>query len=106
LGAYNLDAVRTEPLQIRNFIDGRFSRAVAWLPRSRFAISKLFAQANEPSFGAALAHFVTAARNGGPASPDFDDGFQSLAVIIAAEESARTGDPVAFHPWQSEDFAR
>jgi predicted dehydrogenase len=75
----------------------RFSRAVAWLPRSRFAISKLFAQANEPSFAAALAHFVTAARNGGPASPDFDDGFQSLAVIIAAEESARTGDPVAFH---------
>lgn len=76
----------------------RFSRAMARLPRSRFAISKLFAQANEPSFAAALAHFVAAARNGGPASPDFDDGFQSLAVIIAAEESARTGQPVALHP--------
>jgi myo-inositol 2-dehydrogenase/D-chiro-inositol 1-dehydrogenase len=76
----------------------RFSQAVARLPRSRFAINKLFAQANEPSFAAALAHFVTAARNGGPASPDFDDGFRSLAVIIAAEESARTGGPVALRP--------
>lgn len=76
----------------------RFSQAVARVSHSRFVMRKLFAQANEPSFAAALAHFVTAARNGRPASPDFDDGFQSLAVIIAAEESARTGQPVTLHP--------
>lgn len=76
----------------------RFSQAVARVPRSRFVMRKLFAQANEPSFAAALAHFVTAARNRRKASPDFDDGFQSLAVIIAAEESARSGEPVTFYP--------
>jgi myo-inositol 2-dehydrogenase / D-chiro-inositol 1-dehydrogenase len=97
LDRYNSWAVQITSLTRSPPAFHRFSQAVAWLPRSRFAISKLFAQANEPSFTAALAHFVTAARNGRPASPDFDDGFQSLAVIIAAEESARTGDPVAFH---------
>ncbi len=97
LDRYNSWAVQITSLTRSSSAFHHFSQAVAWLPRSRFAISKLFAQANEPSFAAALAHFVTAARNGAPASPDFDDGFQSLAVIIAAEESARTGDPVALH---------
>ena len=70
------------------------TKALARLPRSRFAMSKLLAPANEPSFAAALSHFVAAARDGKNTRPDFDDGFQSLAVIIAAEESARTGAPV------------
>ena len=97
LDRYNSWAVQITSLTRSPSAFHRFRQAAAWLPRSRFAISKLFAQANEPSFAAALAHFVMAARNGGPASPDFDDGFQSLAVIIAAEESARTGGPVAFN---------
>ena len=95
---YNSWAVEITGSTRRSLPFHRFTQALAWLPRSRFAISKLLAHANEPSFAAALAHFVTAARNAGPASPDFDDGFQSLAVIIAAEESARTGRPVALHP--------
>ena len=97
LDRYNSWTVRITSATRSPLAFRRFSPAVAWLPRSRFAISKLFAQANEPSFAAALAHFVTAARNGSPTAPDFDDGFQSLAVIIAAEESARTGQPVAFN---------
>ncbi|HEV2715752.1 MAG TPA: Gfo/Idh/MocA family oxidoreductase [Terriglobales bacterium] len=99
LDRYNSWAVQITSLTRSPSAFHRFSQAVAWLPRSRFAISKLFAQANEPSFAAALAHFVTAARNGAPASPDFEDGFQSLAVIIAAEESARTGHSVPLAPF-------
>lgn len=57
----------------------------------RAGIKKLLAPGCEPSFATALAHFVHAARNGTPASPDLMDGYQSLAVIAAAEESARTG---------------
>ena len=97
LDRYNSWAVQITSATCSPSASRYFSHLAAWLPRSRFAISKLFAQANEPSFAAALAHFVTAARNGALASPDFDDAFQSLAVIIAAEESARTGQPVAFN---------
>lgn len=72
----------------------RFGQALAWLPRSRFAISKLRAPGREPSFAAALAHFVVAAQHGQQASPNLEDGFHSLAVITAAEESAHTDHSV------------
>jgi len=98
LDRYNSWTVEITSVTRRSSLFHRFSQAMARLPRSRFAIGKLFAQANEPSFAAALAHFVEAARNGAPASPDFNDGFQSLAVIIAAEESARSGEAVTFDP--------
>lgn len=71
-----------------------FRQALAWLPRSRFGISKLLAPGREPSFAASLAHFVVAAQQGRLTSPNLEDGFQSLAVITAAEESARTGHSV------------
>lgn len=67
---------------------------LTWLPRSRFAVDKLLAPEREPSFAAALAQFVAAARMSEPTSPNFEDGFYSLATVIAAEESARTGHPV------------
>lgn len=60
------------------------------LAHSPYALKKMLAPAYEPSFRAALTHFVAAARNGQPVSPDFWDGYCSLAVIEAAEESART----------------
>ncbi len=74
--------------------------ADAWdrIPRTRFAWDKLLSPTREPSFGLALAHFVEAARNGRQASPNFEDGFHSLAVILAAEESARTGRPTPVSP--------
>lgn len=43
------------------------------------------------SHRALLAAFVAAARAGGDARPDLDDGHRSLATVLAAEESARTG---------------
>lgn len=97
LDRYNSWAVEISGSTRRSLPFHLFREALNSIPRSRFAMSKLLAPANEPSFASALAHFVLAARNGEPASSDFDDGFQSLAVIIAAEESARTGLPVALN---------
>lgn len=45
----------------------------------------------EASYDLALAHFMNAVRARRPAAPDFWDGYRSLAVVSAAEESARTG---------------
>jgi len=73
----------------------RFEEVLSWIPRSRFAINKVIAPAREPCLSAAVEHFVEAVRNGEQASPNFEDGFHSLAVVIAAEESARRGCPVS-----------
>ena len=73
-------------------------RLLESVPRSQFALRKLRAPSHEPSYAAALAHFVRAAQTGRQASPNFEDGFHSLAAIIAAEESARTGRSVAVSP--------
>jgi predicted dehydrogenase len=61
------------------------------LLRGSHAWGKLRAPRREPSYRAALSHFVTSVRQRCPASPDFWDGYRSLAVLMAAEESARTG---------------
>lgn len=58
-------------------------------------VRKILAPSNELSYQAALAHFVAAARSNQPTKPDFWDGYCSLAVIEAAEESARTGKSVS-----------
>jgi myo-inositol 2-dehydrogenase / D-chiro-inositol 1-dehydrogenase len=69
------------------------SRLVSCL-RSPVLRQKLRTPGSEPSYEPALRCFVSAARKGGPVSPDFEDGYRSLAVVAAAEESARTGRPV------------
>ncbi len=48
----------------------------------------------EPTFRPALEAFTVAARNGTRAEPDLLEGYRSLAIVLAAEESARTGQPV------------
>lgn len=64
------------------------ARAVGASPHAR---TKIRAPAAEPSFRAALEHFVAAARSGEPGKPDLVDGLRSLAVIEAAARSAREG---------------
>ncbi len=49
----------------------------------------------DTTFALALRAFVAAARGGGPTKPDLDDGMASLAVVLAAERSAREGVRVA-----------
>jgi predicted dehydrogenase len=73
----------------------RLTQGVRRLTSSPYTLQKLLAPGNEPSYRAALAHFVAAVRAGQPASPDLRDGYRSLQVVEAAEESARTGRPVA-----------
>ncbi len=66
-------------------------------PRAQAAhlYAKLRAPYNEPSFGFSLKAFGNAIVNGGAASPDIDDGYAALAVILAAEISSSTGRRVA-----------
>lgn len=47
------------------------------------------------TYRSALSAFAAAVSAGEPASPDIADGVRSLEVVIAAEESARTGYPAA-----------
>ncbi len=58
-----------------------------------------------PSCPAAFSHFLDAVRGHCPATPTLDDGLESLAVVIAAERSARTGRSMAVKdiPCESHD---
>lgn len=71
------------------------SNVLPLLRRSRFTVEKLLAPAREPSFALALAHFIETIQRPIQSHPTFEDGFRSLATVIAAEESARTGCPIA-----------
>jgi myo-inositol 2-dehydrogenase/D-chiro-inositol 1-dehydrogenase len=52
---------------------------------------KLVSPWQEKSYAAALDHFVRSALEGRQARPDWEDGYCSLAVVDAAERSAREG---------------
>lgn len=66
-------------------------RRLAW------RIERRRAPVRDPSFGYALARFVESIRLGTSASPGFEDGYRSLAAVLAAEESARSGCVVQLH---------
>lgn len=76
----------------------RLWRGLRSLRHGRRWLAKMHAPAHEPSYTSALERFVAAARANRPAGPDFLDGYRSLAIIDAAEESARTGRVVAVAP--------
>jgi predicted dehydrogenase len=63
--------------------------------RSPYLKEKILAPGIEPSFRTALAHFISGVKKNQPVSPDFWDGYQSLALIEAAEKSARTHSVVS-----------
>jgi predicted dehydrogenase len=71
------------------------AEAMRFATRPGYLVRKLRSPLAEPSYAVALGHFVAAARTGTPATPDLEDGYQSLAVVIAAEESVRRGESVA-----------
>ena len=70
---------------------GQIAAALNFVRRPVYLARKMRAAGHEPSYAAALDHFIGAIRNGTPASPDLLDGYRSLLVIEAAEQSARTG---------------
>jgi predicted dehydrogenase len=55
---------------------------------------KLRSPMHEPSYEKALQNFVNACGSGQQVSPDLMDGYESLLLIKAAEESAASGKPV------------
>lgn len=72
----------------------QLGRAVGQLSRVGYALDKIRSPWNEPSFAAAIEHFVNAARTGAAARPDLRDGYRSLEVVDAAERAAATGTTV------------
>jgi predicted dehydrogenase len=84
-----LEGPRRAGARLRGF--GRALRAVAHAP---YVLEKRRAPGHEPSHRAALRRFVAAAAAGTPASPDLEDGYACLAVVDAAERSARAGRAV------------
>lgn len=80
----------------------RPARARAGIGRMTSASRALLAVARPLALGAtyrtALEAFGTAVAAGGAASPDIEDGFRSLAAVVAAEEAARTGRRTAVPP--------
>jgi myo-inositol 2-dehydrogenase / D-chiro-inositol 1-dehydrogenase len=70
-------------------------RGIRSLMKSPNLGDKILATGREPSFELAISHFVSAVRGLHEASPDLHDGYRCLAVLEAAEESARTGRVIA-----------
>jgi predicted dehydrogenase len=69
----------------------RIARRLGTLGRARFVLDKLRSPLHEPSYQVALERFVAAIRGAARGEPNFDDGLSSLAVVEAAECSARSG---------------
>lgn len=87
---------------------GRLARlrgALGAFLRGPYLWERILKPASEPSYRAALAHFIAAARANRPSRPDLWDGYRSLAVVEAAKRSARTGEVVVVPDVDNEDFA-
>lgn len=75
-------------------IAGRFNLG----SRGSYLLKRLQSPWHEPSYREAMSNFAAAVRGGGSVSPDLLDGYRSLEVICAAEESARTGRSISLVP--------
>lgn len=74
---------------------GSSARLISHVP---FLVEKLRSPGHEPSYRVALTQFALAARTGQVVSPDLEDGYRSLAVVLAAEQAAAAGKLVAVSP--------
>jgi predicted dehydrogenase len=59
-----------------------------------YGFEKFRAIGHEPSYGHVFAHFIGALKGRHLGSPDLEDGFRSLEVVLAAEAAARSGGSV------------
>jgi len=73
----------------------RVTQVLRSLKSVPYIFKKLRSPWHEPSYRESLSRFVSAVRGHEKASPDLLDGYRSLEVICAAEESARTGRSVS-----------
>jgi myo-inositol 2-dehydrogenase/D-chiro-inositol 1-dehydrogenase len=67
-------------------------------------LAKVRAPLHEPSYEASLCQFVSAVRGEAPPECDLMDGYESIAVIAGAEESARIGGFIACERGVPVDF--
>ena len=72
-------------------VTARLRTALDVAGRTPLALRDALFPPRDATFALALESFVAAARVGGSAKPDLDDGMASLAVVLAAERSARDG---------------
>lgn len=70
----------------------RSLKALIHLP---YLVDKIRHPGSEPSYRKALAHFVAAAKENHPTTPDFYDGYRSLEIVAAAEASAKSGKMIS-----------
>ena len=102
---YRSHSVRVESLRAGASPLERVTRLASSVRALPYALAKRRSVAHEPSFARALRTFVDCARDGRPSHPDLADGAASLAVILAAEDAARTAaavDVAAFSPTGSQ----
>lgn len=71
--------------------DGRLPRLRCELRRFARGVSTVLRPPGEHSYGVALGAFASAIRDARPVLPGFEQAYQSLAVIDAAERSATSG---------------
>lgn len=77
---------------------------VSSLFRSPYMLEKIVAPSREPSYRAALVQFVASAQGNRSITPDFWDGYRSLAVVAAAEEALVTGRMALLPDLSDEDL--
>ena len=87
-------------------ITNAVARAAGEMSALPHALAKLRAPMQDPSFPAAMEAFVQAVRDRTPMTPDLRDGYSAIAVVDAAERSARSGQVVTLEPRVSEAAAR
>jgi myo-inositol 2-dehydrogenase/D-chiro-inositol 1-dehydrogenase len=75
-------------------LTGLSRHAMTFLRGAPYLMSKMTSPFHEPSFRAALEHFIDCVRRGREPSPSLDDGFAALTVVEAAESSAASGATV------------
>lgn len=73
----------------------RLQNAMGALLGTPHLVQKLRSPYHEPSYRFALQHFLDAVRGAHSASPDFEDGYRALEVVVAATQSLTLGRPSA-----------
>lgn len=84
----------------------RVRHSLAGVAGSPLLRDDLLSPSREPSYERILECFVGCLRDNRAPRPSLIDGWRSLASVVAAEESARTGRPVAVPQLADEDSAR
>lgn len=110
-GKLTVDRYQSLDVEITSPIYGAARLKRLWqgmhsLSHSPYILEKLRSPNHEPSYQIALTRFVAAIQTNQSAAPDFWDGYRSLTVIAAVEESAETGRVVSLSNLAGMSFVR